>query len=241
MAILILQHVEGDHPGLLGEMLQSYHLPYQVVKVDAEPLPDRLDYEALIVLGGPQSAADNQTPSILQEKALIGEALARDIPYLGLCLGGQLLAAVCGAEISQGTVTEIGFYEVQLTEEGLRDPLFCAFPDRSHQVFHWHHDTFELPAGAVLLERGATVASQSFRYGARAYGFQYHMELTAAMVPNWLDVHPEREQALRLLGEGYQRIRDGLPTRYPLYARHTALLFDNFLTICGLRTQDEHK
>jgi GMP synthase-like glutamine amidotransferase len=230
--ILILQHVQGDPPGLLATLLQEHHLAYQVVQIGEEPLPDLLP-AALIVLGGPQTAYDE---SLLPEKALIRRVLEHNLPCLGICLGGQVLAEVCGAHVHVGTATEIGFYELPLTDEALRDELFEGFSGNIHQVFNWHNDTFDLPPGAVLLETGVTAYHQAFRYGQRAYGLQYHPELTQELFHQWIQSHPARDKAIAFMGqERYQQLEEVEgPRRYPIYHKHSVLLFTNFLHIAGL-------
>ena len=230
--ILILQHLPEDPPGLLATVLQEHHITYQIVEIGKEPLPDVLP-AALIVLGGPQSAYDE---SLSSEKALIRRALEHNLPCLGICLGGQVLAEVCGAQIHVGTATEIGFYELPLTDEALRDPLYEGIPGNAHLVFNWHNDAFDLPPGAVLLETGVIAYHQAFRYGQHAYGLPYHPEVTEEMFDLWVRSHPEREKTIALLGqERYRQLGEVEgPRRYPLYREQAILLFTNFLRIAGL-------
>lgn len=230
--VLILQHVWGDPPGLLEVVLQEQHLVYQIVQVGKDPFPDVLP-AALILLGGPQSAYDD---SLLPEKALVRHVLEQHIPCLGICLGGQVLAEVAGAQVHEKAATEIGFYELQLTREAVHDPLFVGFSSTVHQVFHWHHDTFDLPSGAVLLETGAGAYPQAFRYGKRSYGLQYHPELTEDLLDLWLEKHPEREKARAYLGaERYRQLEEEeRRQRYPLYREQAVLLLTNFLRIADL-------
>lgn len=233
--VYILQHVWGDPPGLFEQLLRANHIPYKIVEVEAEPPPaDVDDMSALVVLGGLQYAGSDSDPLLNAEKALMRAAIARDIPILGICLGGQLLASACGAQVIQGQATQIGFYENPLTDGGRNDAIFQGI-DAQHLVFHWHNDGFYLPSDAVLLEQGPSEYGQSFRYGRRAYGVQYHPELTPAMLHDWVCLHPLRELAIAQLGEvGYQRIIDDIPLRFPLHEDHARLLFNNFLKISEL-------
>ncbi len=232
--VLVLQHIWGDTPGSLSEMMRARDIPFDLVEVDKAPIPDGSAYAAIIVLGGGEYAGDDaRHPYLLQEKALIHKALAQDIPFLGICLGGQLLAYTLGAQVRRHALTEIGFYEVELTAEGRNDPLLQGLPGYQ-QVFHWHSDTFDLPPGGVLLAATGPTP-QAFRYGHRAYGLQYHIELTPDMLTIWLKYHPDRQEAIELLGqEGYDQIERERATRYPIYAEHTRILFENFLKIAEL-------
>src|SRR5947207_3036046 len=138
--VLALQHCWDDPPGYLGEILQEHGIACDVFKVEEVPMPKLAGYDAIISLGGPQHAADDDKyPYLAEEKVLIRQAVEQDIPFLGICLGGQLLAHTLGAAVTRHTMTEFGFFEVEITDEGKADPLFRGLPD--HQlVFHWHMD-----------------------------------------------------------------------------------------------------
>src|SRR5438128_4810404 len=117
--VLALQNYWDDPPGYLVEIMQEYGIACDTIKADEAPIPDLYRYNALIVLGGPQHAnAEDTYPYLAQEKELLRQVVEQDIPYLGLCLGGQLLASAMGAAVTRHSMCEIGFYEVQLTEEG---------------------------------------------------------------------------------------------------------------------------
>jgi GMP synthase (glutamine-hydrolysing) len=233
--ILFLEHLSADPPGSLGEMLQEQRIAYDVVHVPQE-LPSSLDgYAALIALGGPEYAGDETILYLVQERALIRSAIELDIPYLGICLGGQLLAYACGAQVHRANAFEIGFADVALTDEAMRDPLFEGFSGRTQRVFNWHNDSFDLPPGAVLLETGDPVYHQAFRYGRRAYGLQHHIELTPGMLRIWLRDHPEKQKAVALLGEErYEGLGDEDAQGFSVYAAHSRMLFTNFLRISSL-------
>ena len=230
--VLVAQHAWEDPPGTLGEMMQERGILFDTVKVEEAPLPDLDHYDAFIILGGPQYAGDDEIlPYLVWEKVLIRRAVAQDIPYLGVCLGGQLLAHALGAQVHRNAQVEIGFYEVQLTQEGKNDPLFRGLPGYQ-QVFHWHADTFDLPDGAVLLATGENASKQAFRYGRRAYGLQYHIELTPEMFNTWMHFHPHRQEAIEILGQKrFEHIEQERSMRYPIYPEHTRILFENFLAI----------
>ena len=119
----------------------------------------------------------------------LSSRLAMDLPVLGICLGSQLLAKTLGARVYPNHVKEIGWYPVELTPAAADDPLFAQSGTRT--MFQWHGDTFDLPSGAVHLARSPACENQAFRYGRRAYGLQFHIEMTAAMIDDWLSV-PEQ-------------------------------------------------
>ena len=233
--VLALQFVWDDPPGYLGEIMQEHDIACDVIEVEKAPVPDPTEYDALIAMGGPQHVGQNDACPYLRGVATaIRRAVDNEVPYLGLCLGGQLLAYAVGARVKKHTSSSIGFYEVQLTEEGRKDPLFAGLPGYQ-QVIHWHEDTFDIPEGAVQLATNARTQNQAFRYGRHAYGTQYHIELTPGMLDVWLYYPEYRGEIVRVLGEEaaekFVRDRERL---YPLYREHTRIMYENFLRIAGL-------
>ena len=154
------------------------------------------DYAGAIVLGGVQSANDAESaPYLRREIDWIGRWVAADRPYLGICLGGQLLARALGARVAphQDGWSEIGYFPVYATPPGA-----ALIPDGMH-VYHWHREGFELPEGAELLARGDTFPHQAFRYGSKVYGLQFHPEVTLSVAAAW-----SRESAEHLARPGAQ-------------------------------------
>jgi GMP synthase (glutamine-hydrolysing) len=233
--VLALQFIWDDPPGYLGEIMQEHDIFCEVVEVETTPVPDPTEYDAVIAMGGPQHVGDNERyPYLVGVESAIHKAVEEDIPYLGLCLGGQLLAHALGAPVKRHSKASIGFYEVQLTEEGKVDPLFRGLPGYQ-QVIHWHEDTFDIPRDAVQLAANAHTENQVFRFGRLAYGTQYHIELTPDMLDVWMH-HPDyRQEIVNTLGESAadKFVNDRLRL-YPLYRQHTRIMFENFLRIGGL-------
>jgi GMP synthase (glutamine-hydrolysing) len=233
--VLILQHAMDCPKALIGMLLDTHHITYDVIDCTEEPLPDPSTYIAIIALGGTQHSYEEQEyPYLAQEKIWLRQVIKQDIPYLGICLGGQILADTLGGQTRLHTMTEIGFFDVSLTDLGQQDPLFSGLPGYQ-KVFHWHEDTFELPADAILLATHANTKNQAFRYGRRAYGLQYHIELDEDTLNFWLYEPSLKESIIEVMGlEAYQAIDQERPLSFPLYQQHTVLLFENFLRICDL-------
>jgi GMP synthase (glutamine-hydrolysing) len=230
--VLALQQYWDDPPGCLGEILQEHGIYYDTVKVDEAPLPDPAHYDAIFAMGGPQNVnAEEKYPYLAREKELLRTIVEQDIPYLGMCLGGQLLASALGAPVTRHHITEIGFYEVQLTDEGKIDPLFQGLPGYQ-QIIHWHEDSFELPKNAIRLATSANTPNQAFRVGPRAYGLQYHIEVTADMFDIWFRYPDYKKEIAQIIGlDGIEKVEHDRLTRYPLYHHHTRIVFENFLKI----------
>src|SRR5437764_2100927 len=187
--VLILQHSWADHKGYVGNILEEYDITHDIVHVTEETLPDPRTYAAIVAFSGAQHVYESDKyPYFTQEKVLIRRAAEQDIPFLGICLGSQLLASALGAAVKRHSTPEIGFFEVPFTREGESDPLYKGLPGYQ-KVFHWHEDTFDLPSGAVLLATNEHTKNQAFRYGRHAYGVQYHIELTPQILDTWLDLY----------------------------------------------------
>ena len=140
-------------------------------------------------------------PFLEQEERLIRKTLIEEIPMLGICLGAQLLAKTCGARVKKAAHKEIGWYTVNVTKEGLEDSLFAGFSPHM-KVFQWHEDTFEIPAGGVLLARGRTCRNQAFKMGRNAYGLQFHVEVTPSMTEEWMKGEEGRIDTAKILADG---------------------------------------
>jgi len=163
---------------------QGYTLDRRFV-ADGDPLPSaRADYAAVVVYGGPQSVNEaDEKPYLQDEIAFIRDWTRRDRPFLGICLGGQLLARAHDARVGPHPegLCEIGYYPVAPTGAG-RDFLPGAM-----QVYHWHTEGFEVPTSGELLARGDTFPNQAFRIGRRAYGLQFHPETTVSIFATWME------------------------------------------------------
>jgi GMP synthase (glutamine-hydrolysing) len=184
---VLLQHVPYEGPGALAPAIRETGADLQLVRLDegdVVPSPDDIGAIAgLVVMGGPMGVHDD-LPWLAPERALLRAAVEAGHPVLGVCLGAQQLAAALGAEVVAGSEPECGVGEVHLTPAALSDAVFGAAPTPLPCV-HWHGDTFELPDGAVRLAGNEAYENQAFRVGARAYGLQFHVEVTGSLVAHW--------------------------------------------------------
>jgi GMP synthase-like glutamine amidotransferase len=205
MRALVLQHIACEPPGVFEDVLHERDTELHRVELDeGEALPDWREFDAIVAMGGPMSANDDaELPWLTEEKRVIGEAVRAGMPFWGVCLGVQLLAASLGARVYPGSSPEVGILPVELTLDGLVDPVFEGLP---HELLtlQWHGDTFDLPHDAVRLAGSPAYPNQAFRVG-KAYGVQFHLEVSAKMAHEWAEV-PEYVASLeRTLG------RDGAP------------------------------
>jgi GMP synthase (glutamine-hydrolysing) len=184
---VVLQHVAFEGPGALGLAIAATGAPLSLVRLDlGQPVPapaDLTDARGLIAMGGPMGVHDDLS-WLEPERVLLRAAVETGLPVLGVCLGAQQLAAALGAEVVEGPAPEVGVGEVHLTTDALHDRVFGPAPTPLPCV-HWHADTFSLPAGAVRLAGNEAYENQAFRMGENAYGLQFHVEVTGALVAHW--------------------------------------------------------
>ncbi|MDA9981449.1 type 1 glutamine amidotransferase [Gammaproteobacteria bacterium] len=203
--ILVLQHIAIEHPGIFRSFLMKDGITWQAVQLDAgEPIPALDGYDALWVMGGPMDVWQKEQYSWLApEVSVIGEAVVdRKMPYLGLCLGHQLLAEALGGRVGPSDRPEIGILDVGLTDSGKRNPLFEGLP-HTFRCLQWHSaEVVEAPAGIDVLASTEACRVQAISVNGNALGLQYHVEITGQTVPEWAEV-PEYKLALeRHLGSG---------------------------------------
>jgi len=184
--IAIFRHAAIDGPGYLAEFLNQRQIPWQLIRIDAgDAVPQNASaYSGLVFMGGPMSVNDD-LPWIAPALALIRDAVARDIPLLGHCLGGQLISKALGGVVSRNPVKEIGWGEVAVSDNDIARNWFGEI--KKFQAFHWHGETFTLPQGATHLLSSAHCANQAYAIG-KHLALQCHVEMTAEMIAVWCAV-----------------------------------------------------
>ena len=186
MKILACTHIPQEGLGYLEELLPRLGVAYEYQELyqDSHPLPLK-DYRGLIIMGGSMNVDQVQEyPFLRTDYHYIEEALKTDLPILGFCLGAQLLAKVLGEKVYKNSQPELGWYDLDLITSS-ESKIFQGFPQRC-KVFQWHGDTFDLPQGAQLLASTTSCKNQAFSWQDRAFGLQFHLEVTVAMVDEWL-------------------------------------------------------
>ncbi|MGI9483180.1 MAG: type 1 glutamine amidotransferase [Hyphomicrobiales bacterium] len=204
MRILVLQHARVEHPGSLRAFLEEDGHEWVPVELDeGEALPSLEGFDALWVLGGPMDVwEEDKNPWLVEEKAFIREAVeGRGLPFLGLCLGHQLLADALGGTCGKSQAPEIGVMNVQLTEEGASGVFFDGLPE-TFKSLQWHGaEVKQMPPGAKCLATSPDCAVQAMSWGPRAYSMQFHLEVEPDTVANWNAIETYANALKGALGE----------------------------------------
>lgn len=203
MHILVLQHASAEHPGVFRRFLSEDGHSWDVAELDAgDPLPGLDGYDALWVLGGPMDVwEEDDHPWLGPEKAFIREAVeGRGLPFLGLCLGHQLLAEALGGEVSRAATPEIGVRQVRLTEAGAGGVFFDGVPE-VFDCLQWHGaEVVRMPVGAQCLATAPDCAVQAMKWGTRAHSVQFHVEVEPDTVETWARIPAYSEALENALG-----------------------------------------
>ena len=213
---LIVQHEEPTPPGLLGEWLDQQNAEVDILRIDLdEKVPDAREYQLIASLGSEFAAFDDSVPFVQRETDLIRQAAEHDVPILGLCFGGQLMARVLGGESFRSERSEIGWLPVRT-----KDPELIP----EGPWFQWHFDSFTLPPGARLLA-DTDIGPQAYVMG-RSLGLQFHPEVTPAIMDSWV-----RAYRHELDGDGVDpdALLEETNRRAPAVRRTTMRLFNRFL------------
>ena len=199
MSVLILKNVSSEGPGTIEDHLREEGTDYRIIDLATEELPSTEKADTMVIMGGPMSVNESDMyPYIEKEIELVREYIREGKKVFGICLGAQIMASALGARVYPGPEKEVGWFDIELQEEGVRDSLMtkmAVHPKagdfwKRFKVFHWHGETFDLPSGAVRLAKSALYPNQAFRYGNNAYAFQFHIEVRREMVYTWLKDEP---------------------------------------------------
>jgi len=230
-----LQHIRCEPPGIFADVLRRHAIAMETVELDeGDKLPDWRDWDLVVVMGGPMGVNDEaEHPWLAAEKSWIAAAVRAGVPYFGVCLGAQLLAASLGAQVRTGEASEVGVLPVSLTAAGRADPVLPALGDE-FPALQWHGDTFGIPAGAVRLGRSPAYPNQAMRFGDAAYAVQFHVEVTDRMLAEWQQVPAYQKSAEAVLGRsGFESLASAFAAARDSMARSASLMFTGWLDRAG--------
>ena len=231
--LLVFQHIDCEHPGIFRDMLDEADIQWDVVSLDSgDRVPALADYDALWVMGGPMDVWDEaDCPWLVPEKAAIKRwVLDLKRPYLGFCLGHQLLADALDGHCARQDKPEIGILDVSLTPAGLSDPLFAGI-EAKIKCLQWHSvQVASPPTGAVVLASSAVCNCQAMRVGRNAYGIQFHVELQESTISAWGEVPAYAHALDSTLGAGaLARMQAQAAPLFSEFRGISEVLFRNFV------------
>jgi GMP synthase (glutamine-hydrolysing) len=232
--VWVVRHVAHEGLGTIADALSRCEVPWTTIDAFAGSFPQFNPHEiaGLVVMGGPMNVDEvDKHPFLAEEVRWLRQAVDAQLPVLGVCLGSQLLAKSLGRKVYANRVKEIGWYDIEILPTAATDPLLHDIP-RQATVFQWHGDTFDLPAGAVQLARSPQCENQAFRFGQRAFGLQFHMEVTAEIIDDWLC---QFDNCGELAGLSYidpAAIRWQTPEKLPQMEAVGRQVFDRFAKLC---------
>lgn len=205
--ITAIRHVTFEHLGTLDPLWRNNGWQIQYLDAGLTDISalDPIAPDLLVVLGGPIGAyEENLYPFLLDELRILERRLAAELPVLGICLGAQLMARALGSKVYPGRAKEIGWFPLQLTAAGQKSCL-AELASCNYQVLHWHGDTFDLPAGCQHLAATDVTINQAWSFGNTALGLQFHLEIAAAEIEQWLIGHAH--EIATTPGVSHQKLR----------------------------------
>ena len=235
MKFLVFQHVPHEHPGLIAKYAERKGIQLNIIEFwKPYKIPDYKDFNALVIMGGPMGVYDGKDifPSKEDEISFIKNALGK-IPIMGFCLGSQLLAYVLGAQVYPNVINgkrikEIGYYNVELSKDGLTDQIFRNFKSPI-KVLQWHGDAFDLPDGSILLATSVDCKNQAFRYRNKTYGMLFHNEFTPEMVKQLIEI--DKGWIHKDFSFNEEKVKKEAAEYKSLMEEQCNKLFDNFTSL----------
>jgi len=233
MHFLVFQHIPVEHPGIFRDFMTKDNITWDTIELDeGDSIPELDNYDALIVMGGPMDVWEEDKHSwLITEKEAIRKAIVDfKLPYLGICLGHQLMADALGGKVSKMPEPEVGILNIELTGDGRNASLFSGLQNNIKSL-QWHGaEVTEAPPGSRVLAKSPVCATQALQYGDSAFSLQCHVELTDKTVSEWGEV-PEYEQSLeQTLGSGSLEKLNIEAEKYIIDFNNSArLIYNNFI------------
>ena len=241
MKFLVIKHLFVEGLGIFEQFCHDSGIEIDIVELEkGDSFPNLEGYSALWVMGGSMNVSDEEEfPWLIEEKALIRQAVRElNLPYMGVCLGAQLLADALDGEVQPMATPEVGLLEVNLTEEGLNHPLMAGLP-QNFKVLQWHgQEVKKLPETATLLASSPNCLVQAYVVGELAFGLQFHSEVTNSTVEDWVQIPAYRKDLELALGSrGCSKLKKIVDERLSIMNCEAQTLFKNFIQIVKKRLE----
>ena len=197
--VFILEHVPNEKAGTMLDFLKERKIPFREIPLyrKGSSFPDPGSARAVIAMGGPMNVYEEGAfPFLAEENDFIRRVVRAGIPYLGVCLGAQLLAKALGARVYKAKQPEVGWGDIHFSPAAKKDKLFGDLGSQGLRVLQWHEDTFDLPKNAVHLASSAIVPNQAYCVDKLFYGFQFHVEINRPMLEDWFKKRPDLDGIL---------------------------------------------
>ncbi|HEY9816014.1 MAG TPA: type 1 glutamine amidotransferase [Candidatus Obscuribacterales bacterium] len=234
MKFLVIKHTRSEGFGIYEQFCLDAGIDVDYVELaKGDRFPDPQTYDGLWVMGGPMNVEDvDHCPWIADELAFIQRAVRQGLPYFGTCLGAQMLAAATGGQVGFMDKPEVGLLSITLNPVGQQHPLLRGL-DVQPNVFQWHGQGVQhLPPGATVLASSPQCPVQIYAVGDRAFGLQFHSEVTPAVMDRWVSIPDYRQDLERSLGmAGREAFHQAVYDQAAAMARDARILFENFVAI----------
>lgn len=235
MKLLVFQHIDCEHPGSLRQYLKEDGIKWDAIQFDqGDKIPALEDYDALWVMGGPMDVWDtDEYPWLIDEKRAIFHWVKNlQKPYLGLCLGHQLLADALDGTCGLATPPEIGILDITLSTKGSQDPIMNGLPI-VQSCLQWHSvEVSKMPENSICLASSPSCAIQAMRVGKNAWSMQYHVEVEPDTVDNWGKIPAYKKALETSLGENaLSKMVHDAKIKMPEFSENSQKLYKNFMAL----------
>ena len=234
--VLFIKHIDIEGPGTIADFLDDNRIQYEIIDLSAGGKLPKLtrELQAVVSLGGPMNVYEEEKyPFLRDEDAFLRNVIDKEVAFLGVCLGAQLIAKARDARVTKNPAKEIGWYKVVLTDDGLKDDLFKDFPE-VFKVYQWHGDTFGIPQGGKRLAFAELCQNQVLKYGRNIYGIQFHVEIKKDMISQWADAYKTELESLKGIVSDKQKMLSDYDAVSRVYMKQAEQFYVNFFRFAGL-------